>query len=180
MRVDFRLSVLRRAVAAAAVAALLGIAGASSARAETPLGHWLTEDRDAVIAVNQCGQALCGEIAGIPLSGPAEPMPTDYRNRSQCHLTIISGAAPDGREWSARITDPRDGSTYRATLKLDREGRLRVRGYIGIPLFGQTQVWTRYAGPVPSDCRLPDPIPQEETPGVSSWTQTFGGTGRPG
>ena len=167
MNVDCWLRILGRAAGSSAVAALLWAGAALPARAQTPLGRWLTEDRDAVIAIGRCGEALCGEIAGIPLSRPGEPMPTDYRNRSQCHLTIISGAAPDGSAWRARIIDPRDGNAYRATLALDREGRLRVRGYIGIPLFGRTQVWTRFTGPLPSDCRLPDPIPRQAAPSAS-------------
>ena len=174
MNVDCLPRILGRAAGTAAVAALVWAGTALPAWAQTPLGHWLTEDRDAVIAINRCGDALCGEIAGIPLSRPGQPMPTDYRNRTQCHLTIISGAAPDGTKWRARIIDPRDGGAYRATLALDREGRLLVRGYIGIPLFGRTQVWTRFTGPLPSDCRLPDPIPQQAAPSASAWTPPAG------
>jgi hypothetical protein len=39
-------------------------------------------------------------------------------------------------------------------LHLDPHGELRLRGFLGIPLLGQTQTWTRYAGPLPEDCRL--------------------------
>jgi uncharacterized protein (DUF2147 family) len=137
----------------------LAVADAAGAAPEPPLGTWLTEDRNAVIQIVPCGAAFCGQIVGIPLAVPGEPIPTDNHGRSQCHLTIIQDATPDGTGWNARITDPRDGSWYHVRLRLDAERRLHVRGYVGIPLLGLTQVWTAFTAPVPADCRLPPRTP---------------------
>jgi uncharacterized protein (DUF2147 family) len=42
------------------------------------------------------------------------------------------------------ILDPESGKLYRATMKLDGDGRkLGVRGFIGFSLFGRTQTWVR-------------------------------------
>lgn len=138
---------------------MFAAASAAPALPEPPLGAWLTEDRHAVIAIGPCGDALCGRIVGIPLAIPGEPIPTDHQGRSQCNLTIIWDAMPDETDWKARIVDPRDGSTYRVRLQLDAQRRLRVRGYIGVPLLGRTQVWTAYTAPLPADCRLPPRAP---------------------
>ena len=147
---------------AAVALCLLTLANLSSASAAlrgdagTPVGRWLTEGRDAVIDIESCGDALCGRIVGITLDRPQAPIPTDHQGRSQCGLDIIQGAVPDGGgAWSARIVDPRDGSVYRATMRLDAQRRLHLRGYIGIPLLGRTQVWTPFERTVPENCRLP-------------------------
>ena len=127
-----------------------------AAEQDTPVGHWLTQDKGGVIAIEPCGAALCGRIVGVSLDHPDDPFPTDHEGRSQCGLTIIHGGVPDGeRSWSATITDPRDGKIYRVRLQLDEQHRLRVRGYVGIPLLGRTEVWTPFHAAINENCRLP-------------------------
>ena len=47
---------------------------------------------------------------------------------------------------SGRVYNPRDGKTNRIEMKvLDRE-TLKIRGYIGIPLLGQSQICKRAHG----------------------------------
>lgn len=145
--------------------ACLALASAAHAAPPPPIGNWLTEGSDAVITTAMCGNQLCGYISGIPLAIPGEPIPTDYQHHSQCHLTIIYDGVPDSDDWKARILDPRDGNTYRVSLRVDPQGRLHVRGYIGIPLFGSSQIWTPFTAPLPADCRLRPLVPATPAPG---------------
>ncbi len=136
--------------------ALLIVPSGWAAGPDTPVGRWLTQDKEAVIAIEPCSTGLCGRIVGVTLDHPTDPFPTDHEGHTQCGLTIIRNAVPDGGlDWKARITDPRDGKIYQARLRLDEQHRLRVRGYIGIPLLGRTEVWTPFRADIGDNCRLP-------------------------
>ena len=60
-------------------------------------------------------------------------------------LMLIKGMRRNGDSYEGgTIMDPRDGSVYRALMRLSAEGRkLEVRGYLGISLFGRSQIWNR-------------------------------------
>lgn len=115
-------------------------------------GDWSTEGGSGVIAIGPCGTALCGRIVGIARA-PGEPIPRDVNGESQCGLTIITNEKPNGDgAWIGQITDPRTGKTYGAKIWLGPDGNLRLRGFLGLPLFGQTQVWHPFNGRLGSDC----------------------------
>jgi uncharacterized protein (DUF2147 family) len=132
------------------------IAGAAAREMPTldsPLGLWQTKG-GGVIEINWCGATLCGWIVGINRA-PGEPMPKDYQGRSQCGLAIITDERPtrDGT-WLGEVTDPRDGKTYQAEIWVDDERRLNLRGFVGIPLLGRTEVWHRFTGRLGAHCAV--------------------------
>lgn len=129
-------------------------AGPAQASA-SPIGVWLTQDHGGVIAITPCEDLLCARIVGVVLDRPTDPVPVDYRGISQCGLALISDArlARPGL-WKGHILDPRNGDVFNVELKLDAQGHLALRGYLGVPLLGRTETWTRYRGVVPSDCRM--------------------------
>ncbi|HTB44921.1 MAG TPA: DUF2147 domain-containing protein [Acetobacteraceae bacterium] len=139
----------------AAVLAIALVASPVSAMpAASPLGTWLTANGHGVVSIEPCGGALCGRIVGIDRA-PGEPMPTDVHGQPQCGLTIITNEKPETADsWLGEVTDPRDGNTYRAKLWVDERGNLRLRGYIGIPELGATQVWHRFNGHLTTDCGI--------------------------
>ena len=124
-----------------------------------PLGEWRTADGGGVIAISWCGEYLCGRIVGIKLA-PGEPIPKDAAGRSQCGLTIITNGVPgqDGT-WFGQITDPRDDKQYQVELWVGDGSRLHVRGFIGLPLFGRTEIWERFSGRVTPNCGIARPDP---------------------
>jgi len=139
---------------AAALAIGLIASAASATPADSPRGTWSTANGHGVIAIEPCGDALCGRIVGIDRN-PTEPMPTDVHGRPQCGLTIITNEKPetDGT-WLGNVTDPRDGATYHAKIWVDAGGDLHLRGYIGIPLLGSTETWRKYTGHLTAECGL--------------------------
>ncbi|MDJ0387630.1 DUF2147 domain-containing protein [Roseomonas sp. E05] len=132
-----------------------GFVGPLAAQESSSLaGQWLVPDGDGVIEIGPCGPSLCGWIVGMSLDSPDEPIPRDVYGRSQCGLQILTMRPEDGA-WRGTIMDPRDGAVWRAEMWLGEDGNLRLRGYLGIPLFGRTQTWTPFRGRILAECRMP-------------------------
>jgi uncharacterized protein (DUF2147 family) len=123
-----------------------------------PVGQWYAEGGAAVVEITPCGDALCGRVVwvhspldqdGCELRDKNNPDPA-LRSRPVVGLQILGGlVASDHKHvsWTGgTIYDPVSGNTYRCRLELDGHDRLRLRGYVGIPLVGRTTTWTRVGG----------------------------------
>jgi uncharacterized protein (DUF2147 family) len=69
----------------------------------------------------------------------------EQKNQPTLGMTLIKGMQRKGRNYeNGTILDPRDGSVYNARMELSPDGqKLMLRGYLGIDLFGQSQIWRR-------------------------------------
>jgi hypothetical protein len=69
----------------------------------------------------------------------------DQKDAPMIGLVIVNGMQRKGLSYqNGTILDPRDGSVYRALMELSPDGqKLTVRGFLGIELLGQSQVWRR-------------------------------------
>ena len=67
------------------------------------------------------------------------------RDEKLCGMQILYGFRRlNEKEWvDGKIYKADDGDTYSATITQIDDNRLRLRGYVGMPLFGKTQIWTR-------------------------------------
>jgi uncharacterized protein (DUF2147 family) len=124
----------------------------------SPAGLWQTIDDETdevtgVVRIEERDGLLFGNIVEV-LDPEAKPgavctLCTDERkDQPLVGLTIIRNVVADdspGGPWSGGdILDPEDGKVYKVRLELADAGRkLEVRGYIGAPLLGRTQVWRR-------------------------------------
>lgn len=130
--------------------AVLAVAPASAAPQDA-FGVWLTANREAAIEVQPCGAKACGRLVWYleKRSGPdagldsKNPSP-EQRSRRLCGITMLGGFMPTATGWQdGWVYDPESGNTYSGTMEPDGPDRLRLRGYVGIPLFGRTEVWSR-------------------------------------
>jgi len=137
---------------------------AQPGRVPAPLGWWLDPTGRAGILIAPCGTQLCGHIDWLkhPLTPQGQPK-TDIHNpdaslhsRPICGLPMVWGFVPDnGGGWAGGwIYDPEAGKTYKSIMHVQADGSLRVRGYIGIPLLGRSEVWTRPPAPL-TRCKGP-------------------------
>jgi len=117
-------------------------------------GRWLTQKGNGIIAITTCGDSICGKVDWMRPPSDARPgvVPRDTNNpdpalrqHPMCGLQIISGFRREsGNHWvEGRIYDPESGKIYHANITLEDANHLRLRGYVGIPLLGESQIWTR-------------------------------------
>jgi uncharacterized protein (DUF2147 family) len=144
-----------RPVSLSRSAAALTVVGvcATPLWAATPVGLWHAEGGAARVAIEPCGDALCGRVVwlrspldedGCDVRDRQNPDPA-LRDRPVVGLEVLRGLArrPGGTWSGGRIYDPTSGRTYACDAALDGEDRLHLRGYIGIRLLGRTTTWTR-------------------------------------
>ena len=144
-----------------ALVAGVGMGGARSPAHATPaaipsiIGEWETKDHDGVFRVMQCGTEICGDLVGLSYT---KDVPKDHNGHSECGLRMLTGFTPDqgaAGHWNGHILDPDSGHVYHAKIWIAPSGALKLRGFVGVPLFGETETWTPFTGKIGPECRLP-------------------------
>ncbi|MCE2994135.1 MAG: DUF2147 domain-containing protein [Cyclobacteriaceae bacterium] len=122
-----------------------------SAQSNRIIGVWLTADKSAKIEIVQREKNFTGTMIwlemdrdeqGKPLTDTQNPDPSK-RSRLLCGLEIIPNLVYKDGKWKGTIYDPESGKTYSSEIVLVNENTLEVTGYIGLPMFGRTEKWTR-------------------------------------
>lgn len=130
--------------------------------ADAVLGQWLTADGKAKVEVVKHGDSYDGSIVwlkepnypaddkqgmGGKLKVDRENPDKSLQSRPIIGLPLISGFkyAGDNVWTDGHIYDPESGKLYSCKMTLMMDGSLKVRGYVGISLFGRTEIWTRPA-----------------------------------
>ena len=97
--------------------------------ANSPLGVWLTEEKEGKVRIEQCGSNLCGYSVD--------------KKSNQNGEQVLINMKPGKDKWSGRIFDPNSGSTYDSTIALKGTDSLRVQGCAFGGMFCGGQTWTR-------------------------------------
>jgi len=95
----------------------------------SPVGIWLTEEKEGKVRIEQCGSNLCGYSV-------------DKRTNQNGEQVLIN-MKPGKDKWSGRILDPTTGSTYDSTIAMKGTDTLRVQGCAFGGVFCGGQTWTR-------------------------------------
>jgi uncharacterized protein (DUF2147 family) len=97
--------------------------------ANSPLGVWLTEEKEGKVRIEACGANLCGYSVD--------------KKSNQNGEQVLINMKPGKDKWSGRIFDPNSGSTYDSTIALKGTDSLRVQGCAFGGMFCGGQTWTR-------------------------------------
>jgi uncharacterized protein (DUF2147 family) len=119
------------------------------------VGFWAGED--SILRVRRDGDGLAmvivalrnpvyrkDEGVGVPgeprvdLNNPDEAL----RGRPILGLNLLDGYRYEDDRWQGKIYDPESGKVYSSRMKVNGDGELEMRGYIGTPLLGRTQSFT--------------------------------------
>ena len=130
---------------------LTGAAIAATENGPSPDGLWLTENQRSVISVESCKNdkdLVCGHIHWIIKDGmqrDSKNPDAAKRNNPMCGLKLMwDFHQHDAMNWiDGHIYKADEGDIYNATLQMLPSGKMLVRGYVGMPLFGKSQTWTR-------------------------------------
>lgn len=136
---------------------LLGLTAAQAQQPLTsPVGLWkniddVTGKSLALIRITDSNGVLSGKIEKLFLTPGENQNPTctkcegGNKDLPVLGLVILVGLKKDGDEYrGGTILDPDNGQQYKSRLLLEEGGKkLNVRGYIGIPWIGRSQIWVR-------------------------------------
>jgi uncharacterized protein (DUF2147 family) len=134
----------------------IAVIASTATHAADPRGRYLTASGNFEVELARCGAALCGRVSKVisnhSMSRPGEAMQAADA-RDPMGLQLLSNFVADGvasaepTQWRGDIYNRENGKTYSCLMSLDARGDLVLRAYVGLPVFGKTQVWQRLGGP---------------------------------
>lgn len=118
---------------------LMLVAGAADA-APSPAGLWIDHTGRGAVEIVPCGGSLCGKIVWLK----------DQKNAKACGMQIIGNVRASGKSWGGGwIYSPERKAKYDVELTPIGDDKLKVFGFAGIRMFGQTMTWTRAPDDLP-------------------------------
>ena len=121
-------------------------------------GHWASEG--SIIEITSKAGRLSGRVVALmeptyaadEKFGPVGAQRRDdmnpkssLRTQTVLGLELLSQYTFTGKRWEGKIYDPESGNTYSSYMQVDKQGNLKMRGYIGIALLGRTALFTPLA-----------------------------------
>ena len=125
---------------------------ASAQKADAILGSWVNPNGEDHILIYKKGNKYFGKLDWIKHPNDEQGKPkTDKKNpdvalqsRPDLGLELLKDFTFNGEDVykDGTIYDPKSGKTYSCKMTI-KENTLKIRGYVGISLFGRSEIWTR-------------------------------------
>jgi len=121
--------------------------------ADDIVGVWLTGSGKGHVKIDKVGNYYFGRIVWLkdPLNDLGKPkLDKNNEDISKRSKSVLGMQLIGGFEWkndnlwdNGDIYDPENGKTYKCKLDLENLSTMNVRGFIGISLFGRTDIWKK-------------------------------------
>jgi uncharacterized protein (DUF2147 family) len=119
--------------------------------ADAILGEWCTQkEENRPPGRIRFVRGEDGTYVGI-ISWSAEPKKDVHNKDPKLRDRPLVGAVlmwhlrfEDGEYVDGYVYNPEDGGTYRMKAEVQSPESLKIRGYLGISLFGQDRIWSRF------------------------------------
>lgn len=139
-----------------AVALTLAAAAPAHAQDASPVGLWKSIDDvsgqpKSLVRISEANGELSGRIEKLFRPANLDQAPRcnlcegARKDQPIIGMVFMTGLKKSGDDYSGgEILDPDSGKVYKSKISLADGGKkLNVRGYIGVPMFGRSQVWVR-------------------------------------
>ncbi len=131
--------------------ALTSLSLSAQDKADRILGVYLTAQKDGKIEIYKQGNRYFGKLVwgkdthhadGSPKLDTKNDNPA-MRKQPILGMVLLKNFEFEDPQWvNGRVYDPNNGKTYKCKMSFEGE-KLQIRGYIGISMFGRTEVWER-------------------------------------
>jgi len=131
--------------------AILFCLAASAQKADDILGKWINPSGEGQVLIYKKDNKYYGKLVWLKIPDRDGKPKMDIKNpdkalqsRPELGLELLQDFTFNGEDVyeDGTIYDPKSGKTYSCKMTLEGTS-LKIRGYVGISLFGRTEVWTR-------------------------------------
>jgi uncharacterized protein (DUF2147 family) len=148
--------------------AALAVLSAGAARAQSSpssvYGKWMVQGGEGIVELSPCDDPARGPLCGRIVWLRDARNPDGSKTASVDDVTDVLNADPTLRQRKLLgmfgmygfhygpepgsfeggvVYDPQKGQTYRATVRLQPDGKLHLHGYMGFSALGRTATWSR-------------------------------------
>jgi uncharacterized protein (DUF2147 family) len=124
---------------------------ATAQKADAILGKWINPSGEGQVLIYKTNNKFFGKLVWIKVPDRNGKPKMDMNNpdpalqtRPELGLELLKDFTFDGDDVyeDGTIYDPKSGKTYSCKMTINGNS-LKIRGYVGISLFGRSEIWTR-------------------------------------
>lgn len=126
---------------------------AAAPDADALVGVWEPSHGKARIKIEKIGTKYYGKIVWLrePIDPATQQKKVDknnpdeaFRSKPLLGLRVLKDFEYTNNNWeNGTIYDPENGNTYNCKITPKDDNTIEIRGYVGVPTFGRTDVWKR-------------------------------------